>query len=261
MNVIQNWDNIDNFGEGFAYFNVGGLAGSGAAFLADNGVGGPGIGMFYNWITSTGNGFIEGKSTDEIMASGTMSAIWGGVSGFAMEGLAAGINGLMNIPKNVKTGSGLIEPFTGRPQTAQIPFGEWLLGSNGGNIAQQGIANAEVILASFGSANSGRVLDPITEHLDESVSLDYFLNAVQGKSYVEIINELGNRSRTSLGSQPGGPSLRYVVNPLDGNVIDMRHMLIVGYKYGDWGGKIIEFGQWIAGNPSGMNAQDFYSNR
>ncbi len=97
INVAQNWDNIDNFGEGFAYFNVGGLAGSGAAVLADNGVGGPGIGMFYNWITNTGNGFIEGNSTDEIITSGTQGAIWGGISGFAMEGLAAGINGLMNI--------------------------------------------------------------------------------------------------------------------------------------------------------------------
>jgi len=41
----------------------------------------------------------------------------------------------------------------------------------------------------------------------------------------------------------------------------MRHMLVVGFRYGEFIGKMWEFGQWVARDPSGMHAQDFYSNR
>lgn len=68
-----------------------------------------------------------------------------------------------------------------------------------------------------------------------------------------------NRSVTPLNSQQGGPELRYVFHPRTGNVIDMRHMLIVGNN-GPLIGNFVEIGQYIAGLPSGMNRQDFYSN-
>src|SRR3989304_5005286 len=73
-NVAINWDNIDNFGEGFAYFNVGGLAGSTGAFLADMGVEGPGVGMACNWMLKTGNALIEGARGSEGMDPGTQGA-------------------------------------------------------------------------------------------------------------------------------------------------------------------------------------------
>lgn len=109
--------------------------------------------------------------------------------------------------------------------------------------------------------NGGGNPDPLKKYLDQSVSLDEFLSAIEGKSYNEVINQLRDRSMTSAGSQPGGPSIRYVRNPHDGNVIDMRHMLIVGYQYSETLGSLLEVAQWMRGLPSGMDHQDFYSNR
>lgn len=68
-----------------------------------------------------------------------------------------------------------------------------------------------------------------------------------------------NRSSTPLNSQQGGPAIRYVFHPKTGNVIDMRHMLIMGSN-GPIIGNSVELGQQMAGLPSGMNRQDFYSN-
>lgn len=54
--------------------------------------------------------------------------------------------------------------------------------------------------------------------------------------------------------------MRYVINPHDGRVLDMRHMLVIG-KYPSSAGNLLEIGQWAAGQASGMDRQDFYSNR
>jgi RHS repeat-associated protein len=82
-----------------------------------------------------------------------------------------------------------------------------------------------------------------------------FREANRGLTRERVINQRPGRGP----GQPGGPNMRYVRNPMDNNVVDMRHMLIVGPQGGLVGGTI-EVGQWIAGQESGMDPQDFYSN-
>ena len=53
--------------------------------------------------------------------------------------------------------------------------------------------------------------------------------------------------------------MRYVRNPHDGRVLDMRHMLIVGNRPVIIG-NLLEVLQWMVGQASGMDPQDFYSN-
>lgn len=88
--------------------------------------------------------------------------------------------------------------------------------------------------------------------------MEEFITTNSGLSRSEIINQREDRSWL-LGSQPGGPNMRYVRNPHDGKVIDMRHMLVVG-KYPAAIGNILEAYQWLDGQASGMDRQDFYSN-
>lgn len=94
---------------------------------------------------------------------------------------------------------------------------------------------------------------------DRAYTIDEFIKANKGLTRNEIINQLDNRSKTFMNSQQGGPSMRYVINPHDGKVLDMRHMLIIG-KNPPVVGNLVEIGQWITGQASGMNPQDFYSN-
>ena len=61
---------------------------------------------------------------------------------------------------------------------------------------------------------------------------------------------------------------RYVIDPTNENyVIDMRHFLFVGFHLqqitgvGNFAGDVIEIGQFLKGNQSGLNWQDFFSNR
>ncbi|MCQ9639361.1 hypothetical protein MP478_08135 [Chryseobacterium sp. WG14] len=101
--------------------------------------------------------------------------------------------------------------------------------------------------------------NPLQEHYNEAVTLSEWMKANKGLSREQIINQMENRSSSPLNSQQGGPAIRYVFHPKTGNVIDMRHMLIMGNN-GPIIGTSVEIGQQIAGLPSGMNRQDFYSN-
>ena len=85
------------------------------------------------------------------------------------------------------------------------------------------------------------------------------ISANKGLTRSQIINQMDNRSKTFLNSQQGGPSMRYVTNPHDGKVLDMRHMLIIG-NLPPAVGNLVEVGQWMRGKASGMNPQDFNSN-
>ena len=110
------------------------------------------------------------------------------------------------------------------------------------------------------SAGLNHGLHMAKNEINKIHSMKQFIKAYKGHSLDQINNSRGiNFSETSLNSQPGGPNLRYVVNPHDGKVLDMRHMLIVG-KYPVVVGNVIEFTQWLTGDNSGMKAQDFYSN-
>jgi len=90
-------------------------------------------------------------------------------------------------------------------------------------------------------------------------TMEEFLAKYKGKSRKQILNDLDDCSKTFLKSQRGGPGYRYVINPRDGRIIDMRHMLIVGSKP-PLVGTMIEFGQIFTDKDSALSRQDFYSN-
>jgi hypothetical protein len=106
----------------------------------------------------------------------------------------------------------------------------------------------------FGSPQDPR--DPLKDpHGHPVFTLEQFLEANKGKSYDEIIGQ--RRVRNGL---PGGPEMRMVLNPRDGNIMDMRHVMVVGYQYGRVGGYVFEITQWVRGIPQAFNGQDLYSN-
>ena len=64
---------------------------------------------------------------------------------------------------------------------------------------------------------------------------------------------------------PLGPNRewRYLINPIDGNVMDMRHVLVVGYGCGEKVGDIVEYSQSLSESTRGsaFDPQDYYSNK
>lgn len=98
--------------------------------------------------------------------------------------------------------------------------------------------------------------DPLKDsHGYPVFTLDQFLEANGGKSFDDIINQ--RKVRNGL---PGGPQMRMVLNPKDGNIMDMRHVMVVGYQYGRVGGYVFEISQFVRGIPQAFNGQDLYSN-
>lgn len=96
------------------------------------------------------------------------------------------------------------------------------------------------------------------ENKDNTIWTFYYAN--RHKTYDEIINQRPPGSFMNFGSQPGGPDVRYIKDPLsDQTFIDLRHMLIMGKK-GRAIGNGTEVVQWIAGKPSAFDDQDYYSN-
>lgn len=252
QNVIKNWDDIDgNFIKFNQYAFVGCVAGSTASFLSESGVGAPGVGMATGWLLNTGNAYIRGADFYQIMEAGTKGALVGGTVGFVSTGVSSllSVLGEIHWTSNENYGDLSAHQYHEVYLKDLLNFGK---GSSPNYIASQVSGDASIVLATYYQPTP-RELDPITEHLEESISLSDFINSTRGMTLSEIGNQINMR---------GNPSgLRYIINPNDNNVIDMRHMLFVGYKYGGLGGKLIEFGQWVLGDPSGMNAQDFYSNR
>ena len=100
--------------------------------------------------------------------------------------------------------------------------------------------------------------NPLKKHFDIAVSLSEWVESYQHHRYEDIITEAGWKD-----GQPLGPKKRFVVNPNDGNVMDMRHVSVIGYGYGHPFGHLIEFLQSISEEtrPSAYDPQDYYSNR
>jgi uncharacterized protein RhaS with RHS repeats len=88
-------------------------------------------------------------------------------------------------------------------------------------------------------------------------TVDQFKEYNEGRSYQDIINQ-----RQKSGGFAGGPLMRYVLNPDDGNIMDMRHVLVVGYQVGNAGGAALEIFQSMreGTRASAFDAQDYYSN-
>jgi|GEM_PF-5891316 len=91
----------------------------------------------------------------------------------------------------------------------------------------------------------------MNKHGEPVYTMDEFIQANKGLTRNEIINQRQDRSKTFLGSQAGGPNMRYVINPHDGRVLDMRHMLIVGNRPPAVG-NLLEGFQCITVQASGM---------
>lgn len=101
--------------------------------------------------------------------------------------------------------------------------------------------------------------DPLKNtHGEKTYSLEDFTKSNKNVSYNDLINQ--RKKSTNL---PGGPKMRYVINPNDGNVMDMRHVFVVGYKGSSIGGVMVEFLQSLSKKtrPSAFDKQDFYSNK
>ncbi len=94
---------------------------------------------------------------------------------------------------------------------------------------------------------------------ERAYTMPEFLCKYDGKSRKQIINDLEDKSKTFLHSQPGGFGYRYVVNPHDGRILDMRHMLVVG-KQPVIMGNLVEIGQLIFDPSIALSRQDWYSN-
>ena len=110
----------------------------------------------------------------------------------------------------------------------------------------------------------GRIRQQMAEQLasyngENPTSVYDFFVANAGQTQEQIVNQRDDRS-VLFGSQPGGPNVRYVQDPINPQaVIDLRHMLIIGER-GQFTGNTLEMVQWAAGQASGGNYQDYYSN-
>jgi RHS repeat-associated protein len=109
---------------------------------------------------------------------------------------------------------------------------------------------------SYGSV-WGMQQDPLKKHLDQAIDLKEWVENYRNFSYIDIVTEGGWKD-----GQPVGPKKRYVINPHDGNVMDMRHVTVVGYGYGHPFGHIIEYIQYLrpSTRASAFDLQDYYSN-
>jgi len=101
--------------------------------------------------------------------------------------------------------------------------------------------------------------DPLKKHAENvKHTLEEWEARYHDKSWAEIATEAGWKQ-----GQPLGPhkDWRYIKAP-DGNIMDMRHVSIVGYKYGEILGDTIEHIQYALGQKgSAYDPQDYYSNK
>lgn len=95
-------------------------------------------------------------------------------------------------------------------------------------------------------------------HGEKVYTLEEWYNVYEDNSYTEITTEAGYKQ-----GLPAGPKMRYVRNPIDGNIMDMRHVSVVGYGMGNTAGDMVENIQYATGDPSNSayDIQDYYSNK
>lgn len=102
--------------------------------------------------------------------------------------------------------------------------------------------------------------ESLAKYSDVAVSTDDFINSINGLSKNEAKRQESGRG--PLGSQSGGPTSRYVVDPANSDrVIDMRHFLSIG-DMGEAIGLGVEVMQSTreSWRPSAFDLQDVYSN-
>ncbi|MFO7370874.1 MAG: hypothetical protein R6X09_11455 [Bacteroidales bacterium] len=209
------------------------VAGSTAVALAESEIGAPAIGMCVGGITNLGNSYIRGARGTDLLDAAASGTLWGGVSGFAMMGFSE----IMGIPVNVKTGSGLIEPFTGRPQTVQITLGEWLFGTQSSNISN--------IIANQGRSNLTMVLTiPVINLISMPLSVPQpmYLN-----SYLDFSGDIANY--TGVGQYVNG-TLDWFDYYSDGSSVNRGSWTAVS---GPWGSPIARGRHTIQNGQMGLD--------
>ena len=124
--------------------------------------------------------------------------------------------------------------------------------------------NAGGAVSNLGVQRGDLKQDPLKQHYNEAVTLEEWVEKYGDWSQKNIALEDG-KDRYGL---PKGPKKewRYVKNPYDNNVMDMRHVVVVGYGMGEVQGLGAEIIQKVAGffgkdpTNSAFNPQDKYSN-
>ncbi|AZJ33789.1 hypothetical protein D6200_14930 [Tenacibaculum mesophilum] len=106
-----------------------------------------------------------------------------------------------------------------------------------------------------------KITDPLKKHKNKvKHTLKEWMKRYKDKSWLSIATEAGWKQ-----GQPLGPigEWRYILNPIDGNVMDMRHVVVVGYGYGESIGNLVEHVQNIHSSTRGSayDPQDYYSNK
>lgn len=139
-----------------------------------------------------------------------------------------------------------------------------LAGGNFWDGARQGFITAALNHVAHSLTDPPGKRKVLQQHREEAVTLKEWVEAYKGFSQEDIALE---RGKDNYGL-PLGPSAkyRYVINPYDDNVMDMRHVVVVGYGMGETAGLGAELIQKIAGffgkdpTNSAFNLQDKYSN-
>lgn len=99
------------------------------------------------------------------------------------------------------------------------------------------------------------------ENKAASKSLSEFCDRFKGLTFDDLERDVPWLQNLTLQNQLIDDGYRYIRDPQNNDyVLDMRHVIFVGFYLGVEIGSIIEEGQAILDNPSGNNWQDFYSN-
>lgn len=92
---------------------------------------------------------------------------------------------------------------------------------------------------------------------DKVFTMEQFLWGNQGLNFMSIILQ----RKTQYMIVPGGPEMRYVINPNDNTIMDMRHVMVVGSLVGTGIGSLLEKAQQFFNKSSALNPMDYYSNQ
>jgi RHS repeat-associated protein len=97
-------------------------------------------------------------------------------------------------------------------------------------------------------------------HMDQAIEMRQFIIRAEGRTLNELQHEADERPRSDRTAAGPRNEIRFVINPRNSEeVIDMRHMLVVGPQ-GEIIGLLGEMGQLFGDNDSAFDAQDFLSN-
>jgi hypothetical protein len=184
------------------------------------------------------------------MFSGAQGGSFG--SGFLSGALSSGISSAVSSVKiDSNFWSASVQVVSGGVAGG---FGSQIAGGNFMDGLRQGIITSSLNHV----AHKLQQKDPLKKFKDQAISLDEWIEIYGDKAWSEIATESGWKQ-----GQPLGPKHRYVVNPQDGNIMDMRHVSIVGYGYGETIGDAVEHVQNAlpSTRASAFDPQDYYSNK